>query len=222
MPDSSTGREARSITPASHEAIEDGPRPVGTHHPAMPPTPSPTQPDAAPAAGADVEALKPALLARFGPDFVGLVDNMALHNAAHLRELLDAPTDEQDQLVMAWMKAAVALEAEWSAQSRRLASGQQLSLARHMEIRLPSPRAALAVQQAPQPPAKTAEQEPPTPRERMSAQRRIRLELAIAEARAALRRVDALDQLVEVDRQAIVGELEEMMSEISRRLRPGG
>jgi hypothetical protein len=61
--------------------------------------------------------------------------------------------------------------------------------------------------------------EPPTPEERASAQRRIRLERAIGEAHAALQRVDAVDRLVEADRQAIVAQLEDVLSLISRRLR---
>lgn len=168
--------------------------------------------------------MKPALLERFGSDFVGLLDDIGLRRAAHLRELLGASPDEQDQLVMAWMKAAATLEAEWAARSRRPSPDGHVSLARYMEIRLPSPRAALAAQQTPQqsPLASASAVAPPTPRERESAQRRIRLEGAIAEARTALLRIGALDQLVEVDRAAVVAELEEVQALISRRLRIGG
>jgi hypothetical protein len=172
----------------------------------------------------EIEALKPALLERFGSDFLALVENMGLQNAAHLRELLDAAPDEQDELVLAWMRAAAAMEAEWRAQSRRLPGASQITLSRHMAIRLPSPRAALVAQQAAESatPAEVVEPPAPTPRERESAQRRIRLELAIAEARAALQRIDAVDRLVDADRQAIVAELEDIMALISRRIRIGG
>jgi hypothetical protein len=170
--------------------------------------------------GTEVEAMERTLLARFGPDFVSLVRHMGLSNAAHLRELLQAGDDEQSQLVMAWMKAAAALESEWAADARR--SGEaQMSLARYLEIRLPSPRNALLAYEAEQArrAAAAVPEKPPTPEERMSAQRRIRLERAIEEAREALQRVDAVDRLVEADRQAIVAQLEDVLSLISRRLR---
>jgi hypothetical protein len=184
-----------------------------------------------PAAG-HVEAQRRELLERFGADFVGLVDHMGLFSEAHVAELLEAGPGEQHRLAMAWLNAATKLEADWAAQSRR-PGGSHVSLARYMELRLPSPRVALQAQQLPQ-----AQQEhqalltaaapaaaPPTPRDRESARRRIRLERAIAEARAALLRVDALDSLVGPDRQAVVAQLEDLMSLLSRRLRsatPGG
>jgi hypothetical protein len=173
--------------------------------------------------GRALEVMKSMLLERFGPDFITLVEGMGIHNRAHFQELLDASPDEERQLVTAWVRAAAAIEAEWSAHARRLPPSAQVTLARHMEMRLPSPRTALDRQQsADAPPAAVPAAEPPTARERVSAQRRIRLELAIADAREALRRVDAVDQLVEADRQAIVAELEELMSLIGRRLQPGG
>lgn len=197
--------------------------------------PSEGRPDAAQRAGAqpaeaqsaeeqptEAEAMKPLLLERFGPEFVDLVDRMGLTKAAHLRELLDARHDEQHQLAMAWIRAAATLEEDWTAQSRRQTGGEQIGLARYLEIRLPSPSAALAAQraraagQAVKPPPAP----PPTPREKESAQRRIRLEGAITEARTALQRVDAIDSLVAQDRQAIVAQLEDLISLISRRLNP--
>ena len=176
---------------------------------------------------AHVEAMRRVLLERFGADFVGLVDHMGLFNEVHIGELLDARPDEQHRMGMAWMRAATKLEAAWAAQSRRL-TGAQVSLARYMEISMPSPRQAEQAEQAERarPVARaSAGEPPPTPRERESARRRIRLERAIAEARAAMLRVDALDSLAEPDRQAIVAQLEDIMSLISRRLRsaiPGG
>jgi hypothetical protein len=178
------------------------------------------------AQAAEVESIRPALLERFGADFVKLVDDMRLP-VGHLRELLDAPADEQ-QLAMAgaWMQAAAKHEAEWAAQSRRSAAGGHVSLARYMEIRLASPRAALKAQQdhesRPADPPSTGVTDEPTPAERLSAQRRIRLEQAIVEARSALGRIQSLDQLVEADRRLVVAELEEVMSLIGRRLQPGG
>lgn len=181
---------------------------------------------------AQVEAMRRALLERFGEDLVGLVDHMGFFNEVHIGELLDARQDEQHRLAMAWISTATKLEADWAAQSRR-PGGAHVSLARYLEIRLPSPREAERMQQGQQvqqaqrerPAAEASAGEPPTPRERESARRRIRLERAIAEARAAMLRVDALDLLVEPDRQAIVAQLEDIMSLISRRLRssiPGG
>ncbi len=190
------------------------------------PSPPPAAQARREADAAEFESMRPALLERFGPDFLRLAGDMVLP-LSHLRELLSAPPDEH-QLAMAaaWITAAARHEADWAAQSRRPASGGHVSLARYMEIRLASPGAALAAQdQPPKPADPTAAgrtEEPPTPAERVSAQRRIRLELAIADVRAALQRVQALEQLVEADRQAIVAELEEVMSLISRRLQPGG
>jgi hypothetical protein len=174
----------------------------------------------------DIEAMRPALRERFGADFVKLVEDMGLP-LAHLRDLLDA-TPEQQQLAMAaaWMRAAAKLEGEWSAHTRRAGPEGYMSLARYLEIRQPSPAAALKAElEPPDPPSQPAaapEPPPPTQAERISAQRRIRIERAIAEARAALQRIDALDQLVPADRQAIVAELEDVISLISRRLRIGG
>lgn len=165
--------------------------------------------------------MRSALLERFGPEFVGLVAQMGLSIQEHLAELLDSRPEEQQQLAMAWMRAATALEADWAALARR-DGGAGMDLARYLEVRLPSPRRALAAQQYAQQ-QKVAEQvspPEPTPRERASAQRRIRLEAAIDEARAAVRRVDAIDRLVDDDRQAIVAQLEELISVISRRLNP--
>ncbi|MBX7112417.1 MAG: hypothetical protein K1X87_11320 [Dehalococcoidia bacterium] len=171
----------------------------------------------------DLEGLTSRLAERFGGDFVGLVRQMGLVKEEHLRELLDAPSDEQQELAMAWMRAATLLEAEWEGHARRQ-GGQEMALARYLEIRLPSPRRALEAQRyAQQQKASTqasAEAPPPSPRERESAQRRIRLEAAIAEAREAIRRVDAIDRLESADRQAIVQQLEELISVISRRLNP--
>ncbi|MBM4415243.1 MAG: hypothetical protein FJ035_03090 [Chloroflexi bacterium] len=180
---------------------------------------------------AAVEATRRALLDRFGADFVALVDHMGLVNPVHIDELLAARPDEQDRLGMAWLSAATALEAGWAAQARR-GGGAPVSLARYMAIRLPSPREALRAQQAGPPPpavpphpAAASAAQSPTPRERESARRRIRLERAIVEARDALLRVDALDRLVDADRQAVVAQLEDVMTMISMRLRsamPGG
>ncbi len=161
------------------------------------------------------------LAERLGADFVGLVSQMGLLKEEHLRELLDAPAGEQQQLAMAWMRAATLLEAEWEGQARRQ-GGTELSLARYLEVRLPSPRRALEAQEYAQrqKAAEQAPEAPPSPRERESAQRRIRLEAAIREAREAIRRVDAIDRLESADRQAIVQQLEELISVISRRLNP--
>lgn len=159
---------------------------------------------------------------QFGADFVGLVSQMGLVKEEHLRELLDAGAEEQQELAMAWMRAATLLEAEWEGQARRQGESE-MGLARYLEIRLPSPRRALeahryAQQQKASTP--TSEAPPPSARERESAQRRIRLEAAIGEARAAIRRVDAIDRLEPADHQTIVQQLEELISVISRRLNP--
>ena len=170
---------------------------------------------------ADVEAITSKLSERFGPDFVALVTQMGLSRKDHFLQLLNARQDEQDHLAMAWMRAAATLEANWSGQSRRQGR-EDMTLARYLEIRLPSPRDALAAELAPPPVAAAAPAPapaaPPTPRERESAQRRIRLETAIEDARAAVRRVDGIERLVDADRQAIIGQMEELISIISRRI----
>lgn len=170
----------------------------------------------------DLEAMTAQLAEGLGADFIALASQMGMLKADHLRELVNAGADEQSQLAMAWMRAATLLEAEWEGHARRQ-GGADMSLARYLEIRLPSPRRALEAQQYAQRQKESAQATPvapPSPRERESAQRRIRLEAAIGEAREAIRRVDAIDRLVEGDRQAIVQQLEELISVISRRLNP--
>lgn len=169
----------------------------------------------------ELEGLTSRLAERFGGDFVGLVRQMGLVKEEHLQELLAAPAEEQQELAMAWMRAATLLEAEWEGQARRQGA-QEMGLARYLEIRLPTPRRALEAQRyaQQQKASTTSEAPPPSARERESAQRRIRLEAAVAEARAAIRRVDAIDRLEAADRQAIVQQLEELISVISRRLNP--
>ncbi|MGE0134611.1 MAG: hypothetical protein AB7L91_10925 [Dehalococcoidia bacterium] len=170
-----------------------------------------------------VEVLTAQLGERFGGEFEGLVRQMGLLREEHLRELLDAGAEEQEHLAMAWMRAATLLEAEWEAQARRQGGGHEMTLARYLEIRLPSPRRALEAQryaQQQKASAQASEGAPLSARERGSAQRRIRLEAAIGEAREAIRRVDAIDRLEPLDRQAIVQQLEELISVISRRLNP--
>ncbi|MGE0229599.1 MAG: hypothetical protein AB7I38_07185 [Dehalococcoidia bacterium] len=172
--------------------------------------------------GGGAESLAAQLGERFGGEFEGLVRHMGLLREEHLRELLDAGDEEQQQLAMAWMRAATLLEGEWEAQARRQ-GGHEMPLARYLDIRLPSPRRALEAQRYAQQQRTSAEASaapPPSARERGSAQRRIRLEAAIGEAREAIRRVDAIDRLEPMDRQAIVQQLEELISVISRRLNP--